>query len=199
SPLEHSGRLVPDSHPVLTSDVKAGKREARIDVVWIARERGLELCFFTLRCCAVGGPAGHRSIAGDRATGFARPGRLVHENAEEHDTRRAADAPEEAARARAAIGERGCCACRGRGSTLLGHRRTSPLLEREQRLRRLQLQRVSLAGELLRISFAGRILALPQLPQKHFALASEIARFHAMNSAGPRRAPWTSEQSPEEK
>src|SRR5205814_1456437 len=79
------------------------------------------------------------------------------------------------------------------------HRRTSPLLEREQRLRRLQLQRVSLAGELLRISFAGRVLELPQLPQKHFALASEIARFHGMNSAGPRRAPWTSEQTPDEK
>ena len=65
-------------------------------------------------------------------------------------------------------------------------------------MRRLQLQRVSLAGELLRISFAGRILELPQLPQKHFALASEIARFHGMNSAGPRRAPWTSEQTPDE-
>ena len=63
-------------------------------------------------------------------------------------------------------------------------------------MRCLELDRVPLTGELLGISLAGCILELPQLPQKGFALSSEIARLHFQVPCGCRHDDGQDQQEP---
>src|SRR4051812_43069035 len=166
--LEDAARLVPDAHQIAALELRLRERDVRGYVGRIARDRRLDLRL------ALGCRPARRQLARHRTARLARLRRLVHEESEEEEGRGGADAPEEAAHS----GESGSGA--GRRSRLraapLAKRRHRRRIEREEHVRRIELELVPLPRELRRGPLASRVLHLAELLHERISLGGEILR-----------------------
>src|SRR5439155_3531387 len=128
-------------------------------------------------------------IASDRPAGLAGLGRLVDEETEEQHAGGAPDAPEEPAETRAAASDVGHRLQAGGPTSCAFLFWRCFLLEREQGLRRLQLELVALPRKLLGSPLAGGILELTELAEQHLSLSRQIARLQGGDAClrGPAR------------
>jgi len=183
--VQHPCGLGRDGLPVPAGGVEAGEREARVDLVGVPRERGLDLRLFAFGGFARAAAAADRHLARDGAAGLARLCRLNDEEADEQQGRDAAGAPEVSAHARAARGRRRV-------------RRHAALVERKQDPGGVELKGIALARELFGRALAGRVLHLPELTQERVALALQVSHLHGNARTGPRRMARSREHTPDE-